>query len=187
MNTSNIILASSSPRRRDLLSNLGYYFKICPPSIDETIKEGELPIDYVMRIAKEKALEVFKSNLENIVISADTIVVLNNKILGKPKDRSDFTTNFLEMSNKEHFVYTAYCICKKSTLVLDCVATTVRFRQIKLQEVYDYWNTGEPIDKAGGYAIQGIGGKFVKSINGSYSNVVGFPQVEIFESLKKIL
>lgn len=182
-----LILASSSPRRRKLLSDMGFDFDIIVPNVDERKKLGEEPFEYVRRIALLKSKAVQLSNLDRIIISADTIVVLKNEIYGKPKDKQDFIRIMKVLSGKTHYVYTSYSILYKDLTISKLVVTEVDYSVLNDKQIEWYWNTKEPKDKAGGYAIQGIGGMFIKSIKGSYSNIVGFPQAEIYADLMSVI
>ncbi|GLS82357.1 Maf family protein [Paraferrimonas haliotis] len=181
MNTSaDIVLASASPRRRQLLSQLGYRFSSVSCDIDETPFSGEAPAAYVERLANEKAKAglIHAPTTGAIVLGSDTIVVIDNCLLGKPKDAQHSAEMLTRLSGNEHQVMTAVAVTNgfKSQSVV--VTTVVRFCQLTEQQIKQYWDTGEPADKAGSYGIQGIGGNFVESINGSYSSVVGLPLVE---------
>lgn len=183
-----VVLASASPRRKALLGHIVDKFTIAPADIDETPFINESPRNLVRRLAISKAEYVAKNHSGKLVIGSDTVVAIDNRILGKPADYEDFMATMALLSNKTHKVYTGICIFNTSqatTLYLDEVLVTeVTMATIDTTEASAYWLTGEPKDKAGGYAIQGIGGKFVKSINGSFSAVVGLP---VYETKKMIL
>jgi septum formation protein len=184
---SNLVLASSSPRRVALLEQAGYCFTQITPRIDEAINGQESPDDYVIRLSKEKARNVFQSKrIKNgsIVLSADTTVVLDGNILGKPESKLHAGKMLSALSGRQHQVLTGVTICNGTDDKSFVVETSVEFRAISTDEIDRYWETGEPADKAGGYGIQGMGAGFVKAINGSYSNVVGLPLMETISTLK---
>ena len=174
---SELILASASPRRAEILQQIGVAFQIAPADIDETPMSQELPIDYVQRMAQEKAQHVIDSIAGNssVVLGADTSVVLGCKIYGKPKNQQEAMAMLAALSGKTHQVLTAVAMGNKQRCLLKFSATDVKFRELDPIECLDYWNTGEPADKAGGYAIQGLGAVFVEKISGSFSGVVGLP------------
>lgn len=174
-----IALASASPRRQELLQQLGVNFELITPNIDERVLPAELPADYVSRLALTKAqtgLTLLGCRLP--VLGADTSVVINNKILGKPVERADFMQMMQLLSGRSHQVMTAIALVSPSQQLQKLVITEVFFREMRASEMAEYWETGEPMDKAGGYGIQGIAGKFVERIHGSYSAVVGLPLCE---------
>ncbi|WCN13091.1 septum formation inhibitor Maf [Marinomonas mediterranea] len=183
-----IILASASPRRKELLGTFVGSFDVMPADIDETPLALELPKEYVARVAKEKAFSIAdKLNIDSnaIIIASDTSVVIDGEILGKPDDIDESKRMLRLLANRSHDVMTSLCICdsRLQRVVTDVVTTNVEFRNISDVEIELYWRTGEPIDKAGSYAIQGIGASFVKSMSGSYSAVVGLP---LFETAKRL-
>ncbi|MEZ5552594.1 MAG: nucleoside triphosphate pyrophosphatase [Pseudomonadales bacterium] len=171
-----IILASASPRRAQLLAQIRIPFEAVASAVDESIHSGELPEDYVCRMARSKAAA--GSRVGRITLAADTIVVTDNRILGKPAGREEAIEMLLTLAGREHRVHTAVAVCNGDRLLVDLVSTRVRFRDISAEEAQRYWESGEPVDKAGGYGIQGIGGIFAASIEGSYSAVVGLPLTE---------
>lgn len=179
-----IILASNSPRRKELLSMLGYEFKVMPANCDENIKIKN-PKNLVKKLSFLKA-SCIKTENEDIVIGSDTVVAVRNKILGKPKDTEDASNMLKYLSGKSHTVYTGVTIIKNDTCITKCISSKVKFRKITDQEILDYIKTNEPMDKAGAYAIQGKGSAFVKSIKGDYFSIVGFPCSFIDETLKKL-
>lgn len=182
-----IILASQSPRRKDLLSHIVAKFSVQAADIDETVIPNESPITYVSRLSLEKAQHIFNSNPDAIVIGSDTSVIINDRILGKPVDLQDCINTLSLLSDKQHQVITAFTVMSKNKTVTQVVSTDVLFKAVNEEEIINYWHTGEPQDKAGSYAIQGIGAKFVKAINGSVSSVVGLPLVEIEQVLKEVM
>ncbi|MBM6549844.1 Maf family protein [Marinomonas ostreistagni] len=185
-----IVLASASPRRKELLSNLVNEFEIKPADIDETPYALEQPQEYVVRMAREKAeAAIAKHQLSHrdIVIASDTSVVLGERILGKPEDFAHAQEMLRALSGRSHEVMTSICVCNGG---LNRVATAnvisqVDFRELSDVEIAQYWATGEPADKAGAYAIQGLGGMFVKHIAGSFSAVVGLPVYEVTQLLNE--
>jgi len=182
----NIILASSSPRRREFLKQLGIPFKIVAPRIEEQPEKGEEPGHFAWRLAVDKALNVAsRVPTQTIIIAADTIVVLGKKILGKPKDAADAKRMLKMLSGREHEVLTGVCVMsgkKKRSFVS---STDVVFKKLTTQEIDFYVDSREPMDKAGAYAIQGIGSFLVREIRGSYTNVVGLPVAELMDVLEK--
>lgn len=177
-NVTKIILASASSRRHELLSYLFTPFDISSADIDENPLENELPEKLVQRLAETKAETIWRKNEDALVIGADTIVTLGSEIFGKPENQSDSMRMLNELSGKSHIVMTCVAMRSQKKKIAEVVKTKVEFADISKQQMLDYWQTGEPQDKAGSYAIQGIGGKFVSRIHGSYSNVVGLPLVE---------
>ena len=172
-----LILASASPRRAEILQQIGVAFKIAPANIDETPMSQELPVDYVQRMAQEKMQHVIDTvaGSSTAVLGADTSVVLGSKIYGKPKNQQEAMAMLANLSGKTHQVLTAVAMGNNQRCVLKLSATDVTFRELDPRECSDYWETGEPLDKAGSYAIQGLGAVFVDKISGSFSGVVGLP------------
>jgi len=185
MDSSPLLLASSSPRRRDLLLRLGVAFQVRPQDIDESVLNLEKPYDYVQRVALDKALSALAANPDALVLAADTSVIVDDQILGKPQDSGDALSMLNLLSNREHTVFTAVTLVNSERQRSTVVRTTVNFRSISAAEAQRYWATGEPIGKAGGYAIQGFGAAFVESIEGSFSNVVGLPLFETAQYLQE--
>jgi len=183
-----LILASASPRRRELLQNLGLVLAIEPVDIDETAHEGESVRDYVVRVAAEKcdAAVARRGATELAVLAADTIVSIGNEILGKPADEAQAGTMLQRLAGHRHEVLTAYRIRLGQRMVERLVTTFVNFRSIDAGEVAAYLASGEWCGKAGGYAIQGIAGCFVTDVRGSFTNVVGLPVAEVIADLRAI-
>lgn len=176
-----LYLASSSPRRRELLTQIGLPFHIVPASIDETPESGESAPAYVERLARAKALaglNFLAQRADICVLGADTAVVLDGRILGKPVDRDDALAMLQALSGREHEVLTAVAVADRERCEARVVSSRVSFRAISIEEAERYWETGEPQDKAGGYAIQGLAAIFVSRVEGSYSAVVGLPLCE---------
>lgn len=181
----NLILASRSPRRAELLTAAGIEFSVRAADVDETPHAGESPIDYVIRVAKEKALAV-SASADEVVLAADTTVVLNGEILGKPVDHADATRMLRALSGQRHEVMTAICIKIGERIETDVASTSVWFAPLTDAEVAEYVASGEPMDKAGAYGIQGLAAKFIDRIDGSYSNVVGLPVALTWRRLKAL-
>lgn len=179
-----IILASASPRRKELFSQLGLDFDITIPHVDEKALEGELPNDYCARISADKAMRVSHDYPDDLIIAADTIVVIDNKILGKPHDDKTAFEYLMLLKNKTHDVYTGYTIMHKRRYKTRVIQTRVHFRNMTLKEISWYISTGEPMDKAGAYALQGIGSIFIDRIEGSFTNVIGLPLSDLYYDLK---
>ena len=183
MTPSKLILASKSPQRQKLLNQIGVDFLIVAPDIDESRHENELPESMVVRLAKTKAACCLNKvrDREAIVLASDTIVVVEDKIFGKPVDQNDALNMLSLLSGETHRVLTAVSVTSCSRSKTICSETFVNLRVINVEEAQAYWETGEPRDKAGAYAIQGFGAAFVESITGSYSGVMGLP---LFETVK---
>lgn len=183
-----IYLASQSPRRRELLRQIGIQFQTVHADIDETPLQNEAPVDYVIRMAREKALSAAVKHLDKPLLAADTTVVCKNNILGKPQDQQHFLKMMNCLSGNIHQVITAIAVMQGSdpgSLVTATSVSTVRFRDLTASEIQTYWQSGEPADKAGGYAIQGMAAAFISEIQGSYSGIMGLPLFETAELLKK--
>lgn len=195
-----LVLASTSPRRKELLAHLGlgrseFCFTQVAPDIDETVQQGEAPRDYVRRLAAEKAqagLALCADMSQPAVLGSDTIVVLENQILGKPLDVADAKRTLSELSGRTHTVMTAVALTYQTDADLSfktsvrLVETQVRFCVLSAADIDAYVASKEPMDKAGSYGIQGLGGCFVAAIEGSYSGVVGLPLVETRELLAEV-
>lgn len=181
-----LYLASSSPRRRELLTQIGLSFHLVSGNIDETPQDAETPAAYVERLARGKALAgltMLAQRPDVCVLGADTAVVLDGRILGKPVDREDSLAMLRALSGRQHQVLTAVAVADRDRCEVRVVASSVSFRRICEAEAEAYWATGEPQDKAGGYAIQGLAAIFVSRVEGSYSAVVGLPLCETAELL----
>lgn len=183
-----MILASSSPRRRDLLSSLGLQFQAIPAELREVPSPHEAAKDFAVRVAEKKALIVGNKYPSAWVIGADTIVAVDGTILGKPRDKADARRMLQQLADREHVVITGYVLVnmaakKKMTGVEE---TRVTINALEEREIEWYINTGEPFDKAGGYAIQGKGAFMVERIEGSYTNVVGLPLCQLIRLLKEV-
>lgn len=180
-----LFLASASPRRRELLTQIGAPFNLLSVNIDETPRQAESPEAYVQRLAREKALagRGLVGDDSVAVLGADTTVVVDARILGKPGNRSEGLQMLNILSGREHRVMTAIALASRNGCEVRLVTSVVRFRSISTAEAETYWASGEPCDKAGGYAIQGWGAVFVAELRGSYSGVVGLPLCETAQLL----
>ncbi len=183
-----IILASKSPRRIELMNSLGFEFKIEVSKIDESSFHFDNPFKLNQTLALEKAKAIVKKYSSDIVIGSDTIVTLNNEILGKPKDKNDAMMMLKKLSGKTHEVVTSIAIIKNKEIIQDTSISKVTFYEMSKKEIEDYLNTNEPYDKAGGYAIQGsFGKKFIKNIEGDYYAIMGLPIAKVYHYLKNLL
>ncbi|MGA3207998.1 MAG: Maf family protein [Syntrophales bacterium] len=182
------ILASASPRRIELLSLLGLRFEIMPSNVEEKFMKGEAPRAHVLRLSEEKARIAYTLHPEAWVIGADTIVIINGDVLGKPRKPDEAKEMLGKLSGQIHTVFTGFTIARKSAgiVIRDAVESSVRFREIPEDEMAWYIRSQEPYDKAGGYAVQGMGAFFIKEIHGSYTNVMGLPLCEVVDVLKRI-
>ena len=185
-----IILASSSPRRKELLEQVGLKFEIFSPDIDESVCIGESADHYVQRLAQQKAQAILAQFPDAIVIAADTSLVLDHKIIGKPESKQHAFEIWTALSDRQHDVLSGVCVlssqCDPNTIQSMVVRTKVYFQKLSQLDMEQYWATGEPIGKAGAYAIQGYAAQFIPRIQGSYSNVVGLPLYETLQLLKNI-
>lgn len=183
---SSIVLASASPRRSELLESAGIAFSVAPADIDEESLPQEDPVDYVLRLAEEKAKATAASVPGRFFIGADTIVLCDGEIMGKPKDHDDAQRMLKKLSGVRHEVVTGYAVYDKERhgATRDAVRTRVLFKSLRDEEIESYIATGCPFDKAGAYAIQGGAAYMVRSIEGSYTNVVGLPLCEVVEALR---
>lgn len=180
-----IILASASPRRKELLSTAGLEFEVCVKDVDETVPEGTLPADAAEMTAAKKALASAAEHPDDIVIGADTIVVAGGKILGKPHSKEDAAGMLRMLSGREHTVITGVCIACEGKTEIFHKESKVSFYQLTENEIADYVATGEPMDKAGAYGIQGKGSVLVEKIEGDYFNIVGLPVASTVRAIRK--
>ena len=188
-----IVLASASPRRQELLRNAGIAFTVEPAEINETPLPGESPVHCAERLAREKALAVSQKNPEQWVLGADTIVVVDEAILGKPCDAEDAARMLRLLSGRTHAVITGVCVVKPvasgqrpvASTITTSETTLVTFCEMSEVEIREYVATGEPMDKAGAYAIQGIASRWIPRIEGDYSNVVGLPVAPVYRMLRE--
>lgn len=179
-----LVLASSSPRRRELLKTIGLEFVVLSPEIDENIENSSKPEELVVELARQKAQAVEqKVDKGDIIISADTIVVYRKSILGKPTDEYEAFNMLKRLSGKWHKVFTGVCIRITGEEITFYEVTKVKFRELQDEEIVYYISTKEPLDKAGAYGIQGLGGAFVEKIVGDYTNVVGLPLPKLWKIL----
>jgi septum formation protein len=185
---SRLILASKSPRRFELLKKVGLDFEVIPSRVMEDIVQKESPKEHVIRLAEAKARDVARGYPDHWVIAADTIVYINSSILGKPKNREEAMAMLRSLSGQEHWVLTGFSVCHlgKGKSDKEAVQTAVKVKSLSPTEMEWYVQTGEPFDKAGGYAIQGIGSFMIESIRGSYTNVVGLPLCELIQMLNRL-
>jgi len=182
-----MILASSSPRRRELLKQLEVTFKVAPADIDESIDEGETPTNYVLRMSREKALAGLAQNGGEIpALGSDTIVVLNDKILGKPESHTEAASMLMRLSGQTHHVYSAVALALQPDRILNALnVPAVSVGKMPMDWIKQYCQSDEPMDKAGAYAVQGGAGQYISRIDGSYSGVMGLPLYETAEILRQ--
>jgi septum formation protein len=181
-----IVLASQSPRRAELLGRLGLEFTVEPADIDEGYPEHEMPATYAERLAREKAIAVAHRHRDALVIGSDTIVVLDSDVLGKPKDEADAVRTLNRLSGREHEVFTAVAAVLGGRVESSVERVSVRFRALDEREIEAYVATGEPLDKAGAYGIQGFGSAIVESIRGDYFAVMGLPVVRMLSLVRRL-
>lgn len=185
---SDIVLASSSPRRRELLESVGVEFRVISPTADESRLNDEPPGEFALRVSAAKALSAARGlKPGTIVIGADTIVVVDGDVLGKPSDEKEASSMLHRISGGEHHVLTAFSLVRPDSEIIhsEIVETSVSVKSLAAWEIEGYIKTGEPMDKAGAYGIQGIGAFMIKEIRGSYTNVVGLPLLELLEALRQ--
>ncbi|CAN5688282.1 Maf family nucleotide pyrophosphatase [soil metagenome] len=180
-----IILASQSPRRAELLGRLGLDFQIVPSEVDESFVDHEMPADHTERLAREKALRVGLDSPGTLVIGADTIVLLDSDVLGKPRDEEEAVSMLLRLQGREHEVFTAVAVAMEHRCESALERVRVKFRSLERFECERYVSTGEPMDKAGGYGIQGFGSALVEEIHGDYFAVMGLPVVKTLELIRR--
>lgn len=180
-----LVLASQSPRRKELLEVLGLPFTVTAPGIDESPNPGESPETYVVRVAREKALDVASRVTGSVVLSADTVVTIDGEILGKPSRRDDAIRMLMKLSGRQHRVLTAVCVIDQfsSSMREGREETTVSFNALTTDQIQAYIDREDVMDKAGAYAIQGFASVFIPRISGSYSNVMGLPLALVYELL----
>ncbi len=180
----NLVLASKSPRRSEILKNAGIEFTVRVADADETIPEGTKPEDAVVFLAARKAMAVDRAD-DEVVLGADTVVVLDDKILGKPKDKDDAYNMIKSLSGRVHSVFTGVCAIGNDISLTFAEETKVEFHPLSDEEIYEYISTDEPYDKAGAYGIQGMASKFIRGIQGDYFNVVGLPISSVYKKILK--
>jgi septum formation protein len=183
-----LILASASPRRIEMLQLMGFDMDVFPSGIDEAFHHRETPREHVLRLSEEKALAVARSHPDDWVLGADTIVIIAGEILGKPGSVAEAKEMLEKLSGREHEVFTGFSIIRqnKGILIREVVESSVLFRDITSDEMDWYTGLEEPYDKAGAYAVQGIGAFFIREIRGSYTNVMGLPLCEVVDALKRV-
>lgn len=183
-----IILASASPRRAELLKQIGVVFELAPSQIEERPHPDEAPADYITRIARAKVIAVARERSAGLIIGADTVVVLNGQVMGKPENETDAQKMLRQLSGKWHAVLTGVALYDVQTRheVADYEKTLVKFAQMTDAEIEWYVRTGEPMDKAGAYGIQGLGGLFVDEVAGNYYNVVGLPIPLVYRLARRL-
>ncbi len=188
MEENRIILASASPRRMELLASAGIRFDVSVSNVAEDVLPGEAPRDHVMRLARDKAIEVAAHTEGRFFVGADTIVACDDEIMGKPCDAADAERMLRKLSGVPHSVITGFAVYDKARdgLLCDAVETRVYFKHLRDEEIAAYIATGCPMDKAGAYAIQGGAAHMVERIDGSYTNVVGLPLCEVVEALRRL-
>ncbi len=179
-----LVLASKSPRRSEILKNAGIDFTVRVADADETIPDGTKPCDAVVFLAARKAMAVDRAE-DELILGADTVVVLGDEILGKPKDKDDAFNMIKKLSGRVHSVFTGVCAIGDGFSMTFAEETKVEFYPLTDEEIYTYINTDEPYDKAGAYGIQGIASKFIRGIEGDYFNVVGLPVSSIYKKILK--
>jgi septum formation protein len=184
-NVPNLILASTSPRRRELLTLAGFRFTVRARPMEEVRAPGEDPRAYVTRLAREKA-EASYNDPDEIVLGADTTVVLDDRVLEKPHHAASAKAMLRALSCREHVVLTGICIKHSGGVIVDCESTRVSFVELDEREIEEYVASGEPMDKAGAYAIQGLASKFVDRVEGCYFNVMGLPLALFYKHFKKL-
>lgn len=181
-----LVLASRSQRRIDLLRQIGVRCSVDPADINEDSRPQESPRDYVVRLAREKAAAVLARHTDRVVLGADTTVVIDGQSLGKPDDEAHGVAMLQQLQDRWHEVLTAVALMSDSGIAQTVTCTRVKFRRVGQDEALAYWRTGEPKDKAGGYAIQGFAAMFIERIEGSYSGVVGLPLAETSAALRRL-
>lgn len=182
-----LVLASASPRRANLLAAAGFVFDVSPVEVDETPLDGESPSDYVLRLAILKARAFQCADPGEVVVAADTTVVIDGRILAKPADADEARLMLETLAGREHSVLTGVAVRHGSRLMSATEQSRVRFLQLSPAEIAWYVASGEPADKAGAYAVQGLASRFVEGVEGSYSNVVGLPVARVYLMLKELL
>lgn len=181
-----LILASASPRRKTILRSVGLNFRIIPAHVNEDSLMGEMPRQHVKRLSKSKAMLIARKHPDAWVLGADTIVVIDGVILGKPFNKKQARTMLKKLSGREHKVFTGFTLAHTGSGIChtQVIQSAVFFKTISPQEMNWYISCDEPYDKAGGYALQGKGAYFIKAIRGSYTNIIGLPLCEVLETLK---
>ncbi len=189
LNGKKLVLASTSPRRESLLRMIGFDFEVVDSEIDEESEVYTIPEVHVLELAQKKALKVAETINSGLIIGADTIVVLDNQILGKPRDSKQAKETLRKLSGRTHFVYTGFAIVDKTSrkMLSEFEKTRVSFRNLEDEEIDRYVQSGSPLDKAGGYGIQDQGALFVERIDGCFYNVMGLPVTSVYRALAKFV
>lgn len=182
-----LILASKSPRRKELLELLGFDFDVISSEVDEVSSEDLSPEEMVKALAYQKAKAVFETHSDNVVLGSDTIVVVDDEILGKPKNEKQAKEMMLKMKDREHQVITGVAVLSKKEEIIFSDISNVHFNDIEEAEIDRYVKTDEPYDKAGGYAIQGWAARYISAIEGNYYTIMGLPLDKVFKYVKKML
>jgi len=182
-----LILASKSPRRKELLELLGFDFEVVSSDVNESASDNLSPEELVKTLAYQKALAVYKTHPDDLILGSDTIVVVDNEILGKPKNQQEAKEMILKMKNREHQVITGVALLSKEENVIFSNTSIVHFNDIEEEEIDKYVTTSEPYDKAGGYAIQGWAARYISAIEGNYYTIMGLPLDKVFASVNKML
>ena len=182
-----LILASASPRRAELLRNAGIEFRVVPPDVPEIRRPLELPLDYCRRLATEKAQAIAPQYPGDAVLGADTIVVIDGEILGKPADADEARAMLRRLSGRVHEVMTGVCLVIEGRQIVEAETTRVHMTEISEEEIEAYVRDGEPMDKAGAYAIQGIASRWIPRVEGCYFNVVGLPMPRVYAMLQRLV
>ncbi|MCX8011563.1 MAG: Maf family protein [Desulfobacterota bacterium] len=187
-NSNSIILASASPRRRELLSTIGLKFEVVPPHINEEMLAGETPKEYVARLSKAKATAIGKKFVNYWILGADTIVSIDGEVLEKPRTEAEAYSMLRKLSGREHRVLTGFFIyhTRNQKSFGDVVESWVKIKRLEEEEIRAYINTGEPFDKAGAYAAQGQGMFMIEKISGSFTNVIGLPVCEVINAFREL-
>jgi septum formation protein len=181
-----LLLASGSPRRKELLQNMNLSFEVIVSDIEETIDETFSPEELVQSLSYQKASSIAQNHPEAFVIGADTVVLLGNQVLGKPTNKENALQMLLKLSGREHYVLTGVTIIKDKQMVSFYEKTLIEFWSLTHDEIWNYIQSGEPMDKAGAYGIQGLGAYLVKRMNGDYYTVVGLPVARLMRELQKL-
>lgn len=186
MRSTRVVLASASPRRRELLDLIGVTYTVMPAGIDESVKGAESPAEHTQRLAREKALTVAESHPDALVIAADTVVVINERIMGKPRTEREAAEMLAVLSGATHTVVTGMACVLNGRLESSVDDVSVTFRTLSEQDIAEYVATGEPLDKAGAYGIQGYGATMVRRIDGDYFAVMGLSLVRLVELMQRL-
>jgi septum formation protein len=186
MTAPRVILASASPRRRDLLALIGIAHEVRPADVDESVQSGETPVAYVERVARAKAATIAAREPEAVIIAADTTVVVDGEILAKPEGPADAARMLARLGGRSHVVHTAIAVAHDGRIESAVETVGVTFRSISTEEIAAYVATGEPLDKAGAYGIQGYGATIVERVNGDYFSVMGLGLSRLVELLRRL-